>query len=112
MTNQNYTIVGDDGMPIASVDMDQLSAVAVHYMYQLATACEDIDELDRLAEATLIKVGPEAFGYVAAMASKMMAEFVVAPMLEVGDAAGVDLRPGLIDARDNAAALADGGDPR
>jgi hypothetical protein len=115
-------IVGDDGLPIAHIDIDRLQSDATMLMYEMAaTAGDDVDVRDgRNAgdDAATDAVGarwaashePTYFGYLCAAALSLTVRHVLAPTLDVAAEVGVDLRPGLQRACDDA--LRDlGGEP-
>ena len=63
--------------------------------YRMAAYCDDPAELDRVATDAATALGPDGFGYVAAAALRILAEHILEPTLQVTDALGVDLWPGL-----------------
>lgn len=106
--------VGDDGLPIAGIDLDQIDAAATLLGYRLAVACDSPEAIGDVLTAALEDNGP-VFGQVAAGALRMVVENILAPVLEVTDKladAGYllsDLRAGLADACANAEATLGGG---
>lgn len=108
----DYFVTDEAGLPLGMVNMDQVQADGTAMSYALAAAAGDRDELDRVADEWLERVGSSGFGYVAAVAARQLAEGVVAPLLDVLDATraatGVptqDLRVGLSDAAEFAMAV-------
>jgi len=100
----NYFFETDDGQPLGVVDVSQLQDQGARLAFRMAASCGDPGRLDAIAAETLAAVGVGAFGFVAAAALRCLAEQVLDPALEAGEAAGVHLRPGLV-------ALAEGRDP-
>ncbi|QOR69135.1 hypothetical protein IM660_10350 [Ruania alkalisoli] len=108
MTTDNYLVTDEDGTPAAFVDMDQIQSQAVRFAYDMAAACGDRAELERVSEQHLAEAGTGAFGYVAAAALRNMTEQVLDPVLDVTDRLhetghlAHDLRAGLAEAAANA----------
>lgn len=106
-------LVGDDGLPIAAVDLDQIDAAATLLAYRLGTACDSSDALGDVLTAALQEHGP-IFGQVCAGSLRIVVEHILAPVLEVTDALGdagylkADLRAGLANALANAEATLGG----
>ncbi len=107
MTENTYLVTDDDGAPSAFVDMDQIQSQAVRFAFDMAAACGDRAELERVSQAHVAEAG-SAFGYVAAAALRNLAENVLDPVLDVTDKLhqtghlNHDLRAGLADAAANA----------
>ena len=105
---ERYIITDDNGMPIGSADIGQVQAEATVLAYRMAAYCDDPTELDRVATDAVATLGPDGFGYVAAAALRILAEHILEPTLQVTDALGVDLRPGLESGLRNAETTAGG----
>lgn len=99
-----YTIIDDNGMPTGSVDMDAITDAGTKFAFALAAAADDHEKVLEISANTLAEHGPKAFGYVAACALQIVVEEVLNPVLEVAEALGTDVRPGLV-------AVAEGRDP-
>ena len=96
--NQHPTeafIVGDDGLPIGHVDFDRLTTDATLLMYALAETAGDDAATDRVATEWSNNNAPAYFGYLCAAALSLTIRNVLAPVLEVTDQLGIDLRTGL-----------------
>lgn len=92
MSDDVYIVVDDDGSPIGMFDKDQIDTDAVKFAFELAAACADEHEVDRVVTKTIDKVGVDGFGYVAAAALSIMTKEILAPTLVVTDKVGIDLR--------------------
>lgn len=88
-------IVGDDGMPIAHIDFDQLQSDATVYMYEMASTAGDGEATDQIGAKWATANDPSYFGYLSAAALSLMVRSILAPTLDVAAELGVDLRPGL-----------------
>jgi|YelNatPaOPRAMG01_1025707.scaffolds.fasta_scaffold130844_4 hypothetical protein len=97
-------IVRDDGQPIGRINFDDLEANATLLMYAFADSAGDDDKTDEVAAQWLDRIGPGHFGYVAAAALALMTRNVLAPVLEVVERQGIDLRVGIREAYANALA--------
>ncbi|MBF6213822.1 hypothetical protein IU487_22660 [Nocardia puris] len=108
---EQYMVIGDDGIPRGVVDHAQLTADATRLMYQLAAAAGDNTETDRIAAEWVDRLDPDAFGYTAAGALSLMTRCVLAPLLEVLDAAlpHIGFRAKLAESRDHAETTLGGG---
>ena len=62
----------------------------------------DDDALDKVVERWHSTRDPDEFGYLCAAALSLLVRCVLAPILDVADTAGIDLRTGLREAADNA----------
>lgn len=90
-----YVVVGDDGSPIGVFDKDKIEDDGIALAFELASVCDDEEEVTSLLEETLKRVGDEAFGYIATSALAIMTRQILEPTLRVTDTLGVFLRPGL-----------------
>lgn len=111
--SDNVIVVDDNGSPAGVFNVDIIQAEGTALSYSLAAAAGDPGALEDITTKTLARVGPSAFGYIAAVAARQLAEGVVGPLLEVIDATrkvtglpAQDLRAGLTDARDYSIAVA------
>ncbi|CAN5754497.1 hypothetical protein BH09ACT7_BH09ACT7_32460 [soil metagenome] len=95
-------IVGDDGLPIAHIDIDKLTSDATLLMYEMAATAGDDAATDQVAIKWAGSHDPNHFGYLCASALSLMTRHILAPTLDAAAAAGVDLRPGLKNASDDA----------
>lgn len=102
--NDTYLLVGDQGEPIAMIDMTRITDEGTALAFALAANCDDPDEMDQIQNATLERVGAKEFGYVTACALRTMAEHILSPSFGVAEAHGTDLRAGM-------RAIAEGRDP-
>lgn len=108
MTENNYLIVDENGVPSGSADLDQIQTAATILGFDLAAASDCPADVDRLLEAALAEHGPKGIGYVLGAALRHVVVNVLAPVLEVTDelhkvgALSHDLRDGLADAAFNA----------
>lgn len=102
--NDMYVLVGDQGEPVAMIDMEKITDEGTKLAFALAAHSNDPAEMDRVQVETLTRVGTEAFGYVAACALRTMAEHILSPSFGVAEAHGTDLRAGM-------KAIAEGRDP-
>ncbi|WP_347956451.1 hypothetical protein [Gordonia aichiensis] len=100
----DFLIVGDDGEPIAFMDYDKMTADATRLMYQIAMTAGDDEATDQVGIEWTRRLDPDYYGYVAAGALSLMVRCILAPILEVTDELGVDLRKGLRDSATNAEA--------
>lgn len=96
-------IVGADGIPTGTIDLDQMATDATRLMYELVATAGDDADTDRVLADWVACYDPEYFGYLAAAAMSLMVRYVLAPTLDASAAVGLDLRPGL----KSAAAAAD-----
>lgn len=99
-----YMIVGDQGEPIAVVDMEKITDEGTNFAFTMAAHSNDPAVLDRIQAAVLQRVGPEAFGYICANALRVMTQEILSPSFDVAMAYGTDLRAGML-------AIAEGRDP-
>ena len=95
-------IVDATGAPIAHVDFDRISTDATLFMFDLAVTAGDDDATDRVSGEWVARLGPTTFGYVAAAALSLTVRNILGPTLDACAAIGVDLRPGLKSAADDA----------
>ncbi|GAB3228713.1 hypothetical protein [Mycolicibacterium hippocampi] len=95
-------VVADDGTAIGQINVDDLESNATLLMYAFAESAGDDAKTDAVAAQWLDRIGPDQFGYVAASALSMMTRHVLAPVLDVAERQGIDLRSGLRDAYANA----------
>ncbi|MCB0931647.1 MAG: hypothetical protein KDB71_07075 [Mycobacterium sp.] len=97
-------IVDDNGIPIGHIDFDKLTRDATLLMYEMAETAGDDAATDRVAIrwTNRADITPDYFGYLAATALSLTVRHVLAPTLDAVAAAGVDLRPGLRAAADDA----------
>lgn len=102
--DMTHFLTTDDGQPLGVVDVSQIQNQGARLAFRLAASCDDPGRLGAIVAETLAAVGVGAFGFVAAAALRCLAEQVLDPALEAGEAAGVHLRTGLV-------ALAEGRDP-
>lgn len=102
--NTTFLVTDEDGVPAAVVHPDQVITTATSLAFRLAAVAGDRPAVDRVMAQTLSAVGAEAFGYVCAGALTTLTNEILAGALDVADAAGIHLRPGLV-------ALAEGRDP-
>ena len=102
--SDQYIITGDNGEPVAAVDLDKLQSDATRLMYALAATAGDDQATDQVALRWSSTLDPDYFGYVAAGALSLLVRHVLGPTLDVTDQLGVDLRRGLRDAAANAEA--------
>jgi hypothetical protein len=86
------------------IDMDDVEANATLLMYAFAESAGDDARTDAVAAQWLDRIGPDNFGYTAAAALSMMTRHILAPVLDVAERRGVDLRAGIRDAYANALA--------
>lgn len=99
-----FIVTDSEGVPTAVVNPDQIITTATRLAFRLAAAAGDRAAVDRVMAETLSAAGANGFGYVCAGALNTLVNEVLAGALDVTDAAGIHLRPGL-------AALAEGRDP-
>lgn len=59
-------IIGDDGLPIAHINFDQLHTDATLLMYELAATAGNDQATDEVATRWATKLEPDYMGYVAA----------------------------------------------
>ena len=97
-----FFVADEQGMPIGHVNVDRLQSDATLLMYDMAASAGDDDATDRVSVEWLSRHDPEYFGYIATAALSLTVRCILGPVLEACDAAGLHLRPGLLDARDNA----------
>lgn len=95
-------IIGDDGLPVGHVDLDQLTSDATLLMYEMAAAAGDDAATDQVAIRWTSTHDPDYFGYLAATALSLMTRHILAPTLDTCERLGVDLRDGLRKASANA----------
>lgn len=98
-------IIGDDGLPIAHIDFDQLDIDATLLSYDMAHAAAqpDPDHATRqIAIDYAARHNPDYLGYISARALGLTARNILAPTLDVAASLGVDLRAGLARARTDA----------
>jgi len=95
-------IVGDDGLPIAHIDIDRLQSDATMLMYEMAATAGDDAATDAVGARWAARHDPDYFGYLAAAALSLTTRNILAPTLDVAAELGVDLRPGLRRACDDA----------
>ncbi|WP_370332600.1 hypothetical protein [Mycolicibacterium hippocampi] len=95
-------IVDNDGMPIAHVDFDKLQSDATMLMYEMAASAGDDDATDQVGAKWAGSNDPDYFGYLCSAALSLMVRNILAPTLDVASEVGVDLRPGLKRACDDA----------
>lgn len=84
-------ILDDDGMPSAVMNIDKMQSDSIILAYEMAASCNDKIALDALSAHWLEKVGVDGFGYVAAGALRLLAQYVLDPTLDTLEAAA----PGL-----------------
>lgn len=101
---ETYLVVTDSGEPVGVFDRQRIEDEGCRFAFALAAVCDDPAALDRVQAETLARVGTESFGYVAANALRVVVEDILSPALEVAEAHGTDLRPGI-------RAVAEGRDP-
>lgn len=99
-----YIITDDNGMPTGSIDMDAITDAGTKLAFRLAAAANDHEQILAISAQTLAEHGPKTFGYIVASALQVVVEHVLNPVLEVTEAVGTDLRPGIT-------AIAEGRDP-
>jgi hypothetical protein len=92
-------IVDDQGLPVAHVDLDQLTADAIALTYELAATAGDDPATDQVAERWAQR--PD-FTYLCAAALTLMTKNILGPTLDACDAIGLNLRAGLARAADDA----------
>ncbi|MFC9761372.1 hypothetical protein [Rhodococcus jostii] len=107
MTHQlpeNVTIVDDNGIPDAIIQVDTIQNAATRLMYAMAANSGDEEALKQVSAKYLDEVGVDLFGYVTAAALKLMTIYVLEPTLQVIDAAlpTIPMRQKLTDAHHNA----------
>ncbi|QSM00085.1 hypothetical protein SEA_CASHLINE_46 [Gordonia phage Cashline] len=95
-------VVDETGALTSVVDIEQLQADATRLMYAFAATAGDDEETDRVATKWASEHDPEYFGYLAAAALSFMTRLILAPTLDAAEAAGLDLRIGLLQAARNA----------
>ncbi|CAJ1505688.1 hypothetical protein [[Mycobacterium] burgundiense] len=95
-------IVGDDGLPIGHINIDQLTSDATLMMYEMAASAGDDAATDQVAIRWSGTHDPDYFGYLAAAALSLITRNILAPVLDAAAAVGLDLRPGLNRASDDA----------
>ena len=96
-------ITGDDGIPVGHININQLQRDATLLMYAYAATAGDDDATDYVAAEWLERLGdPEYVGYVCASALSLMTRHVLGPVLDAAEQAGLDLRAGLLAARNAA----------
>jgi hypothetical protein len=95
-------IVGDDGLPIGHIDIDRLQSDATMLMYEMAATAGDDPATAAVGSWWAASCEPTYFGYLCAAVLSLMTRHVLAPSLDVAAELGVDLRPGLQHARDEA----------
>lgn len=101
-TPELVTVVDDNGIPDAMIDIDVIQAAATRLMYDMAAKSCDIEGMRAVNERYLTEVGPDLYGYVAGHALMLMAQCVVEPLLVMCDRAGTPRRSDLVDAAANA----------
>ncbi|WP_328358602.1 hypothetical protein OG976_04790 [Mycobacterium sp. NBC_00419] len=102
--HRTVQVVGDGGQLMGEINLDDLESNATLLMYAFAQSAGDDNRTDAVAAQWLDLIGPDSFGYVAASALSMMTRHVLAPVLDVAERQGIDLRAGLRDAYENALA--------
>ncbi|BBY42185.1 hypothetical protein [Mycolicibacterium celeriflavum] len=95
-------IVGDNGLPLGHINIDQLQADATLLMYEMAAAAGNDTATDQVSIKWASTHDPDYFGYLCAAALSLMTRHVLAPTLDVTAQLGTDLRPGLHQASDDA----------
>ncbi|MBN9611000.1 MAG: hypothetical protein BGO26_16685 [Actinobacteria bacterium 69-20] len=99
----DYIVTDDNGAPEAVIDMDRITDAGTKLAFRLA-AERDEDKRMAITAQVMTEVGSAGFGYVAACAMQVLARDLLHPVLEVADAGGIHLRPGI-------EAIAEGRDP-
>ncbi len=95
-------VVDNDGLPMAHIDFDKLQSDAVRLMYEMAASAGDDDATDQACVKWVTATEPDYFGYLCTAALSLMVRNILAPTLDVAAELGVDLRPGLKRACDDA----------
>lgn len=95
-------IVDDNGIPISHVDIDRLQSDATLLMYEMAATAGNDDATDAVAIRWTTRCDPDYFGYLTAAALSLMTRNILAPILDVTDELGVNLRAGLRNASNDA----------
>lgn len=97
-----FFISDEQGVPIGHIDVDKLQSDATLLMYDMAASAGDDAATDRVAEKWVGRTDPQYFGYLSSAALSLLTRCILGPTLDACEAAGIRLRAGLIDARDNA----------
>lgn len=95
---------GDDGQPLGMINMGVLIDAGCSLAFKIAAHCGDPDAVQAILTEVLSEHGTDSFGYIATNALVTLAGEVLDPALTAGEAAGVNLRDGLL-------ALSEGRDP-
>ncbi|BCF81649.1 hypothetical protein RQCS_11940 [Rhodococcus qingshengii] len=101
---EHLTILDDNGIPDAIVNVDVIQMTATRLMYDMAANSGDTAALDQISVRYLDEVGVDLFGYVASAALRLMTTCVLEPTLAIVDEAlpTIALRTKLEDSARNA----------
>lgn len=80
----NIIVTDENGIPAASVDLDQVQAAGARLALRIAAVCGDPELVAGVQERAIAEHG-EAYRYVVAAALQSLANEVLAPLLEVAD---------------------------
>lgn len=91
-------VTDEDGNAKAFVNVDRLQSDATRLMYAMAVTAGDDDATDKVGADWATQHDPDYFGYLSAAALSLLTRNILAPVLDVAEARGVDLRAGLREA--------------
>lgn len=89
MTDPN-ALLDDWGVPLSSADVDRIQAEAAILAYELALTSHDPVAVDVVLRSARAEIGTGHFGHVTAEALRHVIVDVVAPMVEIAQANGLD----------------------
>ena len=84
------SVVDDHGAPLASADVDRIQAEATILGYELALTSHDPVAVDVVLRSAREEVGADHFKHVTAEALRHVTVNVIAPMIEIAQAHGLD----------------------
>lgn len=102
--NPVYLVTDEQGSPLGVFDADEITTEGTRLAFAMAAVCDDEQELLRVQEETLTRVGSSAYGYVCANAIATMAQCILAPTFEITREYGWNVQRAM-------AAIARGEDP-
>lgn len=83
----DFLIVGDDGLPVGSLNLEQLQSDGANLAFKLAATAGDEAKTKATLREAVIKHGHEGIGYILMNAIPLLTDDILGPAFDVMQAA-------------------------